>query len=44
MYNDIFVIHNIYDREMGKSASEIFLLGAGNLIRSDFDHFNLFQS
>ena len=44
MYNNIFVIFNIYDEEMGKSARDIFLLGAGNLMRSDFDHLNLYQS
>ena len=44
MYDNIFVIYNIYEEEMGKSAWEIFLLGAGNLMRSNFDHLNLFES
>ena len=44
MYNNIFLIYNIYDGEMGMVASEVFLLGAGNLMRSDFDLLNLFQS
>ena len=44
MCNNIFVIYNIYDGEMGMVASEVFLLGAGNLMRSDFDLLNLFQS
>ena len=44
MYNNIFVIYNIYDGEMGMVAAEVFLLGAGNLMRSDFDLLNLFQS
>ena len=38
----MFVIYDIYDGEMGKSASETFLFGAGNLVRSDFEHLNLF--
>ena len=37
MYNNIFVICNIYHREMGMVSWESFLLGAGNLMRSDFD-------
>ena len=44
MYDNIFVIYNIYEEEMGKFAWEIFLLGAGNLMRSNFDHLNLFES
>ena len=44
MHNDIFVIYNIYDEEMGKSAWETFLLDAENLRRSGFDHLNLSQS
>ena len=31
-------------RRNGKFAWKIFLLGGGNLTRSDFDHLNLFQS
>ena len=42
MYNNIFVIYDIYDEEMGNSASETFSFCAGNLVRSDFDHLNLF--
>ena len=44
MYNNIFVIYNIYDREMGMVAWDIFLLGTGNLMKSDFNLSNLFQS
>ena len=44
MYNNIFVIYNIYDGGMEMVAWEIFLLGAGNLTRSDFDLMNIFQS
>ena len=44
MYNNIFVLYNIYDGEMRMVAWEIFLLGAGNLMRSNFDHLNLFES
>ena len=45
MYNNIFVIYNIYDEGMEKVClRDFFLLGAGNLTRSDFDHLNLFQS
>ena len=44
MYNNIFVTYNIYDGEMGKSARGIFLLGAGSLMRNNFDHLNRFQS
>ena len=44
MYNNIFVIYNIYDGEMGMVAWEIFLLGAGDLMRSAFDLLNLFQN
>ena len=43
MYNNIFVIYNIYDGEMGMVAWDIFLLGAGNLTKSDFGPLNLFQ-
>ena len=35
MYNNIFVIYNIYDGEMGMVARDIFLLGARNLAKSD---------
>ena len=31
-------------RGFGNFAGDNFLLGGGNLIRSDFDHSNLFQS
>ena len=44
MHNNIFVIYNIYDEEMGQSAWETFSLDAENLARSGFDHLNLFQS
>ena len=46
MYIDIFVLCNMekWDGEMGMVAWEIFLLGAENLIKSDFDLLNLFQS
>ena len=44
MYNNIFVIYNIYDGEMGMVAWGIFLVHAGTLTRSDFDLLNLFQS
>ena len=30
--------------EMGKFPREIFLLGGGNLRRSNFDHSNIFQN
>ena len=40
MYNNIFVIYNIFDGEMGMVAWEIFLLHAGNLTRSDFEPFS----
>ena len=29
---------------MGNSAGRIFLLGSGNVMRSDFNHSKLFQS
>ena len=44
MYNNIFVLYNIYDREMGMVAWDIFLLGTGNLMRSEFDLSNLFKA
>ena len=44
MYNNIFVIYNIYDEGMGKLCWRDFLLGVGNLMRNDFDHLNLFKT
>ena len=45
MYNNIFVIYNISDEGVRNIClRDFFLLGAGNLMRSDFDHLNLSQS